>query len=407
MKIKITATLLTFAIILSLLFSGCAKDSKIKNLGEDIEPTARVISKSDFKAEDYNDFAVSLFEKCIDEDKNIIASPLSVALALAMTAEGAEGDTLEEIEDTLGMDNDELRALAQGFLTKDKQLKIANSMWINDLKNFTVRDEFLENNAQYHDADVFKAEFNEKTPYEINRWVSDKTDGMVDKIIDELDAQTVMCLVNALSFDAQWANPCDKDKVEEGEFFTENGKKQTASYLRTSEHMYLEDDKATGFIKYYEGGEYAFVAMLPNEGVSVEEYVSSLDGEKLTALLNCGEEATISASIPKFECKTEINLKSLLEDMGIKKAFDEENADFSKLGEFQGENIYIGDVLHSSKIAVTERGTEAGAATAVTILRGAATRAFEINLNRPFLYMIVETENMIPVFMGVLNSLED
>ncbi len=404
MKIKITATLLTFAIILSLVLSGCVKDSKIKNLGENIDPTTRVLSYDDFKAEDYNGFAVRLFEGSIKEGENVMVSPLSVALALAMTAEGADGETLEEIEDTLGMDIDESRALAQGFLTKDEQLKIANSMWINDLKNFTVKDEFLGNNAQYYDADVFKAEFNEKTPYEINKWVSDKTDGMVDKIIDELDAQTVLCLVNALAFDAQWVNPCDKDRVEEGEFVTENGKKQTVSYLCTSEYMYLEDDKAVGFIKYYEGGEYAFVAMLPNEGVSVEEYVSSLDGEKLTALLNCGEEATISASIPKFECKTEINLKSLLKDMGIKKAFDEEKADFSKLGEIQGENIYIGDVLHSTKISVTERGTEAGAATAVTILRGAATRAFEIHLNRPFVYMIIDTQNNIPVFMGTFLS---
>ena len=119
------------------------------------------------------------------------------------------------------------------------------------------------------------------------------------------------------------------------------------------------------------------------------------------------ESALVYAKLPKFEYQTDLSLKDILVDMGMEKPFDKETADFSRLGEIQNGNVYIGDVFHSTKISVTEQGTKAGAATAVVKnATGAATRLFEVHLNRPFVYMIVETENYTPVFMGTFVTAE-
>lgn len=406
MKTKIIAIILVLTLTLSLVLSGCG-ENYIKNLSEGYSSKS-IIETRDISpyTNDYADFAAKLLKESFDGKESTLVSPLSVMLALAMTAEGADTETLKEFEELFGMRAVDLRSFAYSYMypkVNDTQLSTANSLWINDSKNIKVNDEFLQNNAKYHKADVFEAEFNGKTVEEINNWVNEKTDGMIDKVIDSLDNRAVMCLVNALLFDAKWQQPYNKHQVQEGEFVTENGTAQKAEFLHSTEQSYLEDENGTGFVKYYEGFDYAFVAMLPKEGVSVEEYVKSMSGEKLSALLENAEETTVYTSIPKFEHETDLSLKPALENMGMVKAFDMEKADFSKLGKIQNGNIWIGDVLHSTKISVTENGTKAGAATAEVLHgTGAILEYKEVNLNRPFVYMIVDAQNNVPVFMGTM-----
>lgn len=407
MKTKFLAFVLILVLTLSLTLSGCSEDA-VKDLSGNVEPETVVLYDDVFKAQDYSDFAARLLSESFNTEANTLVSPLSIALAFTMVAEGAEGETREEIESVLGMDIEELRTLAMSYLNGNGQLSASNSLWINDIEDFTVLNDFLERNAAYHSADIFETKFSKKTIDEINNWVKDKTDGMIDKILDNLDARSVMCLVNALLFDAEWETPYTEHNVDEGEFITEEGTTQSVTYLFNSEYYYLEDDKATGFIKYYDGRDYAFAAMLPKEGVSVKEYVISLNGEKLQSLFENAEDALVYTSIPKFEYATDLSLKSVLKDMGMEKAFDEEKADFSKLGQVQDGNIWIGDAFHSTKISVTEQGTRAGAATAVVMYgNGGTQNAKEVFLTRPFVYMIVDMENNIPIFMGTLMSVTD
>ncbi len=406
MKTKITAIILILTLTLSLVLSGCG-ENYIKNLSEGYSSKS-IIETRDISpyTNDYSDFAVRLLKETFDGKVNTLVSPLSVMLALAMTAEGANTETLKEFEELFGMSAEELRLFAYSYMypkLNDPQLSIANSVWVNNRDGLRVNEEFLQNNAQYHKADVFETEFDGKTIEDINNWVNDKTDGMVEKIIDKLDKRSVMCLVNALLFDAKWAQPYNQHQIKEGEFVTEKGVTQKAEFLLNSEGIYLEDEKATGFAKHYEGYGYAFVAMLPNEGVSVEEYVKSMSGEKLSALLENAEETTVYTAIPKFEYETDLSLKPALENMGMTKAFDMDKADFSKLGQVKNGNIWIGDVLHSTKISVTENGTKAGAATAEVLHgTGAILEYKEVNLDRPFVYMIVDAQNNVPVFMGTM-----
>ena len=187
----------------------------------------------------------------------------------------------------------------------------------------------------------------------------------------------------------------------------EDGTRQDVDMMHSEEYTYLEDDLATGFIKYYKDRKYAFVAMLPNEGVSVSQYVDSLTGEHLRELLNNPQDLTVFASIPKFETEYDIEMSEVLQKMGMTDAFDWQVADFSRLGTYNvdGMNICINRVLHKTFISVSEQGTRAGAATAVEMVAEGAMEIVEFKevvLDRPFVYMLIDCETNLPFFIGTM-----
>ena len=181
--------------------------------------------------------ALKLFKASANEskDENVLVSPLSIQLALAMTANGAKGQTREEMETLLGGDisldelNSYLYAYVNSLPVDEKyKLEIANSIWYRDSEKLTVKDEFLQTNKDYYDAEVYKAPFDNTTVDDINGWVSDNTDGMIDKIIQEIDDETIMYLINAIIFDAEWNEMYDENSVRDGKFTSINGKEQDA-----------------------------------------------------------------------------------------------------------------------------------------------------------------------------------
>ena len=175
-----------------------------------------------------------------------------------------------------------------------------------------------------------------------------------------------------------------------------------------TEMPYLEDQEATGFMKYYEGGRYAFAAILPKKGTSVIDYVKGLTSEKLTNLFKTAKDQEVSMTMPKFKTKYDSSLADQLKAMGIKDAFRLDKADFSKMGKSEIGGIYISDVIHKTFIDVTEKGTRAAAATAVEMAAGCAPidDYKTVTLDRPFVYAIVDTQTNIPVFIGTLLTLE-
>ena len=187
-------------------------------------------------------------------------------------------------------------------------------------------------------------------------------------------------------------------------FNAADGTKQTVDFMYSEEQTYLRGWKASGFIKYYRGGKYAFVALLPDEGVSVGEYLDILDGESLQALLANRSYETVYAVTPKFETQTGLELSDVLKAMGMELPFISKEANFSSLGTSQAGNLYISRVLHKTFISVAEDGTRAGAATAV---EAAAECALEeepkhVRLDRPFIYILIDCENNLPFFIGTM-----
>lgn len=358
------------------------------------------------------DFAVRLFQNSMEEGKNTLISPMSVLYALAMTANGADGETLAQMEKVFGMDIRDLNGylFASPWLnpdTKGNKLYLSNSIWFKDDPNFEVNKTFLGINRDYYGAGAYQAPFDENTRNEINDWVKTNTKGMIPEIIDEIPEDAVMYLVNALAFEAQWEKIYDEFQVQEGHFTTEDGTRQDVEMMHSQEHYYLEDELATGFIKYYEGREYAFVALLPNEGVTVQEYADSLTGGHLQEMLASSEEMLVFTTIPKFESEYDIEMSQALQGMGMTNAFDWQVADFSRLGTYNvdGMNICISRVLHKTFISVAEQGTRAGAATAVEMPAYGAMEIpefKEVVLDRPFVYMIIDCETNLPFFMGTM-----
>ena len=407
---RLIALMLVLAFSLGL--TACSQGSS-EDLMKDVPAKAvDVLPDMDAGAAAAADFGVRLFQTSMEEGENTLISPLSVLYALAMTANGADGETLAQMEQVLGMDVDNLNSYMLAYLdllpeSKDYKMSLANSIWFKDDPDFIVEQSFLQTNADYYGAGAYKAAFDEGTRNDINNWVKEHTDGMIPEIIDEIPDEAIMYLVNALAFDAKWEDEYEEHQIREGRFTMEDGTRQDVDMMHSEEHTYLEDDVATGFIKYYKDRRFAFVAMLPNEGVTVSQYVDSLTGEHLRELLNNPQDVTVFASIPKFETEYSIEMSEVLQEMGMTDAFDWRVADFSRLGTYNvdGMNIFINRVIHKTFISVSEQGTRAGAATVVELAPGSAAPEIEykeVILDRPFVYMLIDCETNLPFFIGTM-----
>lgn len=429
MKKRMTAALLALALCLPL--SACGGENGAVSGQETAEPTwetAELSAQSrdlmegvpvngmkgepvelpDMRLVSVPDFCAELFRRGAAQGENSLISPLSVLTALAMTANGAEGNTLAQMEDVLGMTTDSLNMYLHWLLRNREEgdaLSMANAVWFKEDELLTVERAFLQRNADYYGAGVYQATFDDTTLRDINLWVEKNTNGKIPELLSELPDESVLCLVNALSFDGEWEIVYKESQVRDGVFTTEAGAELEVTYLHSDERYYLEDELSTGFVKNYLGDRYAFVALLPKEGVSVGDCLAALTGEKLLNLLSSARQTEVRTSIPKFEAEHEVKLPGILADMGMTDAFDSERANLSRMGTYVGANLYVSDVIHKCTIAVDEAGTRAGAAAAALISVSsppAPEDAREVWLDRPFIYFIMDRASGLPVFAGTM-----
>ena len=347
-------------------------------------------------------FGVELLKSSMDGD-NALISPLSVIQAMAMTANGAAGNTLAQMEAAFGLDRDSLNgAMAAWADSLGPGTAMANGIWFQE-GAVEPNKAFLQANADYYGAGAFAVPFDGSAAADINAFVAANTKGRIERIVDEIPAAAVLYLVNALSFDGTWEQIYREDQVDESVFITESGEERPVELMYSTEFTYLEDEQARGFVKYYEGRDYAFAALLPEEGVSLAEYVSGLTGERLSRMLGAvREDVPVFAAIPRFTTEYTGELDQALTDMGMGDLFDPSKADLSAMGTCSAGPLYVSRVLHKTYLAVDEQGTQAGAATAVEVEAGAAMQYETVTLNRPFLYMILDTKTNVPIFIGAM-----
>ena len=394
-------------VVLLALLTGCAGTTEDLTAGYIPQAVSDKVLMPDTHPAN---FAVSLFQSSVEAGENTLVSPLSVLAALAMTANGAEGETLAQMEQVLGATPAQLNSWLHSYLSQRKEddaLRLANAIWFNTHERFTPNQDFLQTNADYFGAGIQAARFDDAARRDINDWVADHTGGMIRDILDQIPDDAVMYLVNALAFEAKWAAVYTEDQVREGTFTTEDGREQNAQLMYDTLYSYLETENATGFIRHYQGG-YAFAALLPNEGTTVSELVAGLDGDSLTELLSEPRSIAVDTAIPKFKAESTLEMSTILQNMGMTDAFDPMLADLTGLGTSSAGNIFINRVLHKTFISVGEQGTRAGAATIVE----ANDRAMAVTeddkqviLDRPFVYMLIDTENDLPIFMGTCMEL--
>ncbi len=416
LKKRILAALLCLAVLLpAAAMSGCTHISA-DNLSEGIMPGEVTGKKTDRTFEESSaDFALKLFRATARGEENALVSPLSVMLALAMTTNGAKGETKAQMEALLGggMDIEDLNGYLYTYMkslpsSEKAKLALANSVWFRDTESLDVRAAFLQKNADYYSADVYKAPFDKKTCDDINRWIEENTDGMIKKMLDSIDDDAVMYLINTVLFDAEWQNVySSEDKIRDGLFTTADGKRRNVTMMHSDETNFIDDGKATGFIKPYKDG-YSFAAFLPNEGVSLDSYLDSMTGAGFLAAVKGAKKETVIAAMPKFEYGYKTTMNDILKSLGMTVPFDKEKADFSDLAVSSYGNIYIGQVIHQTYISVGEKGTRAGAATIVEMDGEAAPSEVDyhtVTLDRPFVYAIIDNATGLPIFIGTVTDI--
>ena len=418
---KVKKMLAVFMSVLSLAacilpFSGCGKTvGKVHNKGVKsgaVRDLTEGISKNESASKAPDDefkaaassFAAELFKDNYSKGKTTLVSPLSVLTALALVQNGAQGNTLAQLEQALGgLDRDTLNAYMRAycdFLTESDELKIANSVWTDS--SVEAKQAFLQKAVDSYSAQIFSAPLSsKKTVNSINSWVKKNTDGMIQKIIENADRDAVMMLINAVAFEAKWETPYTNDDIEKLEFNSYSGKSKKTEFMCSTESVYLSDNDARGFMKPYKNGRFAFAALLPNEDVNIDDYIASLSGEKLIKIFSSAKKnEEVDVKMPKFKAEYSTQLIDTLKKMGIEDAFDRKSADFSSLID-KNDGAYIGTVMHKTFIEVDQKGTRAAAATLVGISKMSMPAINPVCLNRPFVYMIVDTETNLPLFIGV------
>lgn len=401
---KIAAILLAICLLFS---AACGNiETSATNLMSDITPQKIEINASEDTAEAAVNFAAELFAKSAADGENTLVSPVSVLYALAMTANGAGGETLQQLEQAFGTDVNSLNhwlAEYMAYLAGD-EVSVSNSIWYRD--SFVPHRNFLQTNADFFNAGLYSAPFDNSTVKDINSYVKKSTNGMIDKIIDDIEPATVMMLINALTFEAQWQEKYKNSRIHEGEFYAYDGTTQQADYMYSEESVYLTDENTTGFAKYYKGGDYAFVALLPDESISIDTYIDGFTGEKLNNLLKNRRATEVEVVIPQFESEYSTQLKDVLKAMGIERLFSENSADLSSMGETD-TNLFVSSVLHKTYISVDKQGTKAAAVTLVAADNATAISMIPfVRLDRPFVYMIVHTDSNVPLFIGATMSIK-
>ena len=348
------------------------------------------------------------------EGENVVFSPVSAMSLLASLSQAADGETLKQIEKAIGKDDELFTLLMDGYchsLNADKEtalVRSVNSFWMRDEEGrLEVTDEFLAK-CRYLDTQVFSAPFDKSTVTDINRWCSDHTDGMIDKIVDRISPDAVAYLINALTYENRWLVPYEQEQLRTGIFTDASGSQQKAEFMYSDENRYFEDELARGFIKPYKDG-FSFIAIRPKDGVTTDEYISRMTGEKLRKLIDDAQQTAVSVGMPEFSNEGFTDLVHVFESMGMKDLFDSGRANLTRMGTSSWGNIFIGAAFQKTFIKVNSDGTRAAAVSVAEAKDGCAMVDIPktVILDRPFIYMIADDSRLegLPLFMGTVERI--
>ena len=409
MKRKFALLLGVFGMVAVLFMgSGCTKARMAK-------PDQAVLDAFDMTlVEKTNDFGFNLYKNLARENENIMISPVSVSLAMAMVYNGANGATREDMARALnvqGLELDRLNknnlALLYYLTSADPELtvNIANSIWM--LEDFKFSEAFVATVKNDYQAEAKKLDFADpKSADVINKWVNDKTRGTIDQIVTPpIDSQTIMFLINAVYFKGSWTSPFETELTSEQAFNLVDGQTVTVPTMYQSGSFdYL---KSSGFqalrLPYGEDEQMAMVLFLPDQNTSLSEFQNQLNQDNWSNWQAHFEAKAGTLMLPKFTMEYEKSLNRVLAEQGMGIAFEPGKADFSGLAAAAADDIYISNVKHKTFIEVDETGTEAAAVTSVEVgTTSMPAYDFELNFDRPFFYAIEDSETGAIVFMGAV-----
>ena len=416
------SNILYFTIIISTLVmmsascEGKHNEIDLNNLPEPINIDLRS-SETEMVSSDQS-FAFKFFanvysEESADEDNSFMVSPLSLSMALAMTMNGAEGETKSAMQETLnlkGFSSDDINSyykkLREALLSTDPstQLSIANSIWTN--QNVVIKDEFVRKNREFFNSTTQSVNFSDSNTAElINGWASDNTNGLIKKVIESTKPEDFMYLLNAIYFKGIWTSEFNKKNTHKKPFTLEDGSTVNVDMMSQTDKFNYKQDESLQLVELpYGNGAFSMLVLLPKEEKNLLDIAGTLSSSNYWTNLKSGlQEHEVELYIPKFKTEYSKKLNNVLTDMGMGLAFTN-NANFSGMSDIPAK---IGFVKQDTYIAVDEVGTEAAAVTtvgmAITSMPSQPQRVI-FNANKPFVYVIQENSTGSILFIGIVKN---
>ncbi|HKL79817.1 MAG TPA: serpin family protein [Mobilitalea sp.] len=444
MKQKYIAVIICIALT-GVLLAGCSKTTKVdasllmnseidlKAYEEAVEPE---VLDEDY-ADGLNKFAYQIFRE-LQGDENIVFSPYSISLALSMLYNGTDSKTREEMAELLGYQNLEgytaeyseqanqymnanSKLLMDSLEKADKKVEFnaANSIWLSNQGKFSdqIETALLAPVRYFYDGDIFNVDFmDKKTLEDLNLWVSERTDGMIDPFLDSFSNPEMLrlFLVNAVYFNGEWSLPFEPRDTSRGMFYgAQHSTEVDMMHLTKEKFRYYKDDGIQGIELPYGNGRIVMDVLIPTDTSKKDKNIRKLFNDLTPAevdiffdKLDMAKAVKIGAvALPKFEMEYGlVDLNDSLKELGMEQAFLEGEADLSLIG----DDLFVSHVMHKAKIEVAEWGTKAAAATGI----GVDTTSVEADplirfiVDVPFLFFIRDTQTDTILFMGGMNQPE-
>ena len=337
-----------------------------------------------------------------NKSSNYLISPYSIKTVLSIIKDGADNSSLKELNDVMGN-------FRRANIISKNVIGDANLLLINKEYKDEINKNYVNKIEKNYDAEI---KYSNITPNNINKWVDNKTNHMIPTLVDSVNPETIMAIINAISMKASWDSEFDCKNTHISEFNTIDGSIINTIMMVSNDAQYIENDTAKGIIKKYNTYKnddhkkvnLEFVAIMPNDGI--DSYIENFNNEEFRNLLSTKDKyknEDVSLKLPRFKYNYNFsNLMNVLINMGIKSIFNEKTADLSKMTESNSKDLYIGSIKQKSYIEVNEKGTKASAATIATVDENAANVPIDIEFDKPFIYIIKQSNSDDILFFGVV-----
>jgi len=396
-------------VALTFCFIGCSNNVGTDPVPEDIVMT----QKSTSLVSAGNTFTFNLLKKLPDsQGHNVMVSPLSISLAFSMALNGAGGSTKDAIINSLGLTGLSVDEINQIYLDLVSALKkadskvvmnIANSIWIR--KPYPVLDTFIATNKKFYDAQVQTLDFDQTALTAINSWVNEKTNSKIPKILDQISADEIMFLINAIYFNGKWEIQFEKSNTQNESFTTTSGTPVSTPQMIIKEQFgYTEQTGYRALKMPYGRGKFEMVLLLPDVGTSADQLLQQMNPAVWQNLKNAlASKTKVDVWIPRFKFEWGSDLNDILSSLGMSVAFSRTEANFSKIN--ATDQLFITKVKHKTFIEVNEEGTEAAAATSIGIgATSVGPGGPQFHAVRPFLFFITEEDTGAILFAGKVEN---
>src|SRR5690606_2728325 len=426
-KRKPLLALVSLVLAAALVAAGCSPGGVGKAAGIGLEPEGpgHPVELNEDLAEAQLRFGLNLYRALADQDDggddNVFISPTGIALALAMTYNGARNETARAMAEALQVDAMDLetfneanyaliQALVEAADAEDNvELRIANALWQREGAAFY--DDFLPRNRQYFGAPVEAMDFDDPATVDaINNWVSEQTSGRITELISDISPETVLFLINAIYFKGSWSEPFDPELTAQADFHLSGG--GTIPVFMMNQDGTFAHYAGDGFqgirLPYGDEGRLAMYVFLPDEDRGLADFNELLTAENWRQWQTGFAEKYGQVSLPRFQLNYKTSLRSALEQLGMGIAFDRDQADFGGMAPIgPGHNLFISNVVHETFLLVNEEGAEAAGATAVEVgVTSLIQPSFTFVADRPFFVAIQDDETGALLFAGAVSHPE-